>query len=73
MGGEFLVNTYTTGFQGEPALAFNPDGTFLVSWTSGGSTGSDSNFGIHAQRYAAVQFADDFESGDTSAWSVTVP
>ncbi len=42
---------------------------------SDGSSGSDSSLqSIQGQRYAAIAiFADGFDSGDTSAWSVTVP
>ncbi len=33
LGGEFAVNTYTTGNQGEPAVAMDKDGDFVVTWT----------------------------------------
>ena len=32
-GSEFQVNAYTTGFQGEPAVAMDADGNFVVTWT----------------------------------------
>lgn len=41
IGGEFLVNTYTTGDQSGPAVATNAEGAFVVVWTSEGSDGSD--------------------------------
>ena len=33
-GGEFRVNTYTTGSQVQPAVAVGPDGNFVVAWQS---------------------------------------
>jgi hypothetical protein len=34
LGGEFRVNTYTSGDQGNPAVAAHPDGGFVVVWSS---------------------------------------
>lgn len=34
LGGEFQVNTYTTGYQVSPAVAADSAGNFLVVWTS---------------------------------------
>jgi D-aminopeptidase len=54
LGGEFQVNTYTTGSQGTPSVAMDPDGGFLVVWQSNGSSGTDtSGFSIQGQRYEA--------------------
>ena len=39
-GGEFLVNTYTTGFQQRPSVAMNPAGAFVVVWQSLNQDGS---------------------------------
>jgi hypothetical protein len=36
VGGEFQVNTYTTGYQTSPAVAVQPDGGFVVVWSSDG-------------------------------------
>jgi hypothetical protein len=47
-GGEFLVTTYTTGYQGNPSIAGLNDGGFVVSWQSNGD-GSD--YGIFGQRF----------------------
>jgi hypothetical protein len=33
-GGEFLVNTFTTGWQSSPAVAMDADGDFVVAWHS---------------------------------------
>lgn len=73
-GSEFQVNSYTPGTQYQTSLALRPDGDFIVSWASEGSPGSDdSAYSIQAQRFAPDIFADGFESGDTDAWSNTVP
>ena len=75
VGDEFQVNTYTTGFQGTPAVAIEPQGDFVVVWESDGSYGTDtSDRSIQGQRYSGGSiFADGFESGDTSVWSNSVP
>ena len=49
LGVEFQVNTYTTNIQFEPAVAIEPRGNFVVSWSSNLQDGS--NLGIYAQRY----------------------
>jgi hypothetical protein len=51
-GNEFKVNTYTTSNQQHPSVAINPDGEFVISWSSDGQDGG--NFGIYAQRYNAA-------------------
>ena len=51
-GGEFRVNTYTTGNQVDPAVAMDPAGDFVVAWQSDGQDGS--GYGIYAQRYNAA-------------------
>ncbi len=51
-GGEFKVNTLTTGDQNEPALGINRfTSDFIVTWTSAAQDGSGK--GIYAQRYNA--------------------
>jgi len=40
LGGQFQVNTYTTGTQGGPTIAAAGD-DFLVAWNSAGSVGDD--------------------------------
>jgi hypothetical protein len=53
-GGQFLVNSYTTGSQLSPAAAPVPGGGFLVVWSSQGSPGADaSGSSIQGQRYAS--------------------
>jgi hypothetical protein len=52
LDGGVHVNTFTTEFQGEPAVAGDADGDYVVAWSSYKQEGS-SNFGVYAQRYAA--------------------
>ncbi len=56
-------------------MAAATDGDFVVVWQSAGSSGSDSSsFSVQGQRFVpSLIFTDGFESGDTSAWSSTVP
>ncbi len=74
-GGEFQVNTYSTSRQLVPSIAMDAGGDFVVVWYSDGSAGTDtSSNSVLGQRYRASEiFADGFESGDTGAWSVTMP
>jgi len=48
-GGEFRVNSFTTGQQRECSVAMDQDGNFVVTWHSHQQDGS--SFGIYAQRY----------------------
>jgi hypothetical protein len=50
-GGEFRINTYTTGRQQFPRQAMEPDGDFVVVWTSDAQDGSSQ--GAFGQRFAA--------------------
>ena len=52
VGGEFLVNTYTTDYQASPAIAMDSAGNFVIAWTSNGQDGS--GCGVYAQRYSAA-------------------
>lgn len=47
VGQEFLVNTYTNGYQNHPTVTGLADGGFVVSWEGGFSTGP----GLGAQRF----------------------
>ena len=49
LGPEFRVNTYTTGYQHDPAVASDSSGNFVVVWTSDGQDGSGN--GVFGQRY----------------------
>ncbi|GMU65580.1 MAG: hypothetical protein AMXMBFR36_18540 [Acidobacteriota bacterium] len=54
LGGEFQVNSYTTGNQLYPAVDFGPEGSFIVAWESWGSAGGDTDRGsIQARRFDA--------------------
>ena len=49
VGGEFQVNTYTTSYQYNPAVAMDSSGNFVVVWGSDGQDGS--GIGIFGRRY----------------------
>lgn len=49
IGGEFRVNSYTTGEQDYGVLSSDSKGNFVVAWNSYGQDGSDS--GVFGQRY----------------------
>jgi hypothetical protein len=51
---QFLVNAYTTGVQGEPDVAVDPQGRFVVAWTSNEATGDADLESIQARRFAAT-------------------
>jgi hypothetical protein len=52
VGGQFQVNTYTSGFQSMPAVATLADGSFVVVWQSDGSLGDDNSLtSIQARRF----------------------
>ena len=51
-GGEFQVNTYTTGDQDFPVVAVAPDGQFIIAWQSQSQDGSA--HGVFAQLYDAT-------------------
>ena len=55
VGGEFLVNTYTTGRQLNPSVAVDADGDVVVAWNSNGQDGS--NYGVYARRFNAAGVA----------------
>jgi hypothetical protein len=52
VGGEVLVNTYTTGDQSNPAVAIDADGNYVVVWTSSGQDGD--GLGVYGQRFNAA-------------------
>jgi hypothetical protein len=45
-GGEFQVNTFTTSYQKDAAIAVDPRGRFVVVWSSYGGT-----YGVYGQRF----------------------
>lgn len=51
---QFQINSYTTGHQWSPHAAAWPDGSFVIAWSSDGSSGGDSDgFSVQARRYSA--------------------
>jgi hypothetical protein len=61
---EFLVNTYTPGMQYDPRVAVDPDGDFVVVWTSYLSPEDGDDFAVRARRFArdgTPQDASDFQ------------
>jgi hypothetical protein len=74
LGNEFQVSTYTTSSQNRPLVAGTADGDFVVAWQSLASSGDDSSsWSIQARRYDTPLFVDGFESGNLSAWTLSVP
>jgi hypothetical protein len=51
IGGEFQVNTHTTGAQRFPRISAAPTGELVVVWSSYGQDGGDA--GVFAQRFAS--------------------
>jgi len=51
VGGEFRINTYTTGDQYQPALATMANGGFVVTWSSSVQDGDGP--GVYGQRFAS--------------------
>ena len=52
LGPEFLVNTFTTGYQAYPSVGSDSSGNFVVAWNSFAQDGS--GMGVFGQRYAAA-------------------
>ncbi|WP_419905425.1 VCBS domain-containing protein [Kiloniella sp.] len=50
-GGEFQVNSYTTGLQFQPSVTALADGGWVITWTSYGQDGS--GYGIYSKTYNA--------------------
>src|SRR5205085_1058104 len=53
-GGEFRVNTFTTGLQASPVVAVDAAGDFVVAWESLNQASATSGFDVYAQRYSAT-------------------
>ncbi|MDH3593418.1 MAG: VCBS repeat-containing protein [Rhodospirillales bacterium] len=55
LGGEIPVNSFTTGAQGNPALAMDGDGDFVVAWDTPNQDGNLGGvLGVFAQRFDAA-------------------
>ncbi len=60
IGGEFLLNTTTSGNQSAPSIAALADGGFIVTWSDGSGRGGDtSGTSIKAQRFTLGATAED--------------
>lgn len=70
---QFQVNSFTPGFQYSPVLARGSGATVAVWSTQIPTVPAFDHSTIRAQRFAAVLFADGFETGDASRWSSIVP
>jgi hypothetical protein len=54
VGDQFQVNTYTTDWQEDPAVAMDSAGNFIIAWESDGSLGTDnSDDSIQAQYFTS--------------------
>lgn len=51
LGLGFQVNSYTTGSQSGPTVAMDPNGRFVIAWTSEGQDGD--GYGVYARRFDA--------------------
>jgi hypothetical protein len=71
LGDERLVNTYTTGTQRlydcTEALAADPAGNYLLTWTSAAQDGSET--GVYAQRFSVdgQLLGNEFRANTTTA------
>ena len=64
LGPDFQVNTYSTGVQDRPRVAFGSSGDFVVVWQSAGSGGSDTSAdSVQARAFdaAGVPLGDQFQ------------
>jgi len=74
VAGEFRVNSHTENRQTGGWISTAVNGDFVVAWTDWSGQDGDAS-GIFAQRFVPTDiiFIDSFESGNTSAWSDSVP
>ena len=70
--GDLTVNSKSSGQQLRPRVGVAANGDFVVVWQDDSQQDGNAR-GIQGQRFALPIFADGFESGDTGAWSSTVP
>ena len=71
-GGEFLVNTTTTGDQTNPTVAMDSVGDFIITWQSKGQDGS--GWGIYARVYTLLGVGGpEFRVNTTTTGDQTAP
>jgi hypothetical protein len=68
---QFPVNSGGSAFA-EPVIAGKPHGSFVAVW-QGTDPADSSGLGISSRRFLDAAFGDDFETGDTSRWSLVLP
>jgi hypothetical protein len=68
-GSEFQVNTYTTSYQTNPAIAMDSDGNFVVAWDS---EHDGDSYGIFVQRYTLQKLSLSASSVDENVPTNTV-
>lgn len=73
LGGEFAINTYTTGSQYAISVASAHDGDFVVAWQSAGQDGD--GYGVFGQRFASdgTPQGDEFQINSYTAGNQLVP
>jgi hypothetical protein len=78
-GAEFLVNTYTTSQQNDPAVASDAAGNFVVVWHSGASGSSDPHQdpagGVFGQRFdsTGAPVGSEFQVNETTEYRQRFP
>jgi hypothetical protein len=77
VGGEFQVNTYTSGDQANPAIGMNPvNGKFIVAWEGYGRDGdAPDQSNIYARKFSNIGIPEgnEFLVNDNSAGSQVFP
>jgi hypothetical protein len=75
LGGEFQVNSYTTGGQYRPVIVPHAWGGFVVVWESYGQEGAPSSYGIFGRQFDALGQAldPDFAVNTTTAGNQMFP
>jgi hypothetical protein len=72
IGFEFRINSYTTNYQYQPAVASDAQGNWVAVWTSGPAGRDGDSSGIFAQPYAPDRIFDSgFEAGGLAGWSAS--
>lgn len=71
LGGDFQVNTWTTGQQASVDLAVAASGAFVVAWSSSQAAGDDDGYSVHARRFDAsgAPLGDQFQ---VNTWTTSV-
>ncbi|MDH3404322.1 MAG: hypothetical protein OEP45_11940, partial [Acidobacteriota bacterium] len=72
-GPELQVNAFTSLGQLLPTIGPWGEDRFVIAWTSEANVGDNDPEDVRSQRFFSGLFTDGFESGDTSAWSLSHP